>query len=117
MWGEGGFCGKEGGFRRGVGVTHQLGCSPGLNNFCSGPVRDAVGGGGSAGWENGGGARSAFWSLLSITIISSVILCCLFIRARITKGAAEVCSGGTMTKHQTEAVTCGEMSRHHFAGT
>lgn len=110
--GEFGEGGREGGFRRGAGVTHQLGCSPGLNNFCSGPVRDGGGGG-----EGERGASSAFWSLLSITIISSVILCCLFIRARITKGAAEVCSGGTVTKHQTEAVTCGEMSRHHFAGT
>lgn len=75
-----GFEGREGGFRRGAAVTHQLGCSPGLNNFYSGPVRD---------WGGGerGGASSAFWSLLSITIISSVILCCLFIRARITKGA------------------------------
>lgn len=41
--------GREGGFRRGAGVTHQLGCSPGLNNFCSGPVRD-----GGTGRENGG---------------------------------------------------------------
>lgn len=58
MWGEGGFCGKEGGFRRGVGVTHQLGCSPGLNNFCSGPVRVAVGGGERGVGKWGGGEIS-----------------------------------------------------------
>lgn len=50
--GEFGEGGREGGFRRGAGVTHQLGCSPGLNNFCSGPVRDWGGGrGGRTGGE------------------------------------------------------------------
>lgn len=50
-WGESGE-GREWGFRRGAGVTHQLGCSPGLDNFCTGPVRD--GGWGRGQWKGGG---------------------------------------------------------------
>ena len=90
--------------QRGADVTVELRFSTGFANFCRGRVID------------GGQAQRSFPFLDYHNKFGNFAL--FIYQARITKEAEEVCSGGTMTKHQTESDhVWGDEQRRHSSST